>query len=847
MKCERSKEPPSGKRTYKNLAVISIVLTVSILAGLYLSFAWNRYQNMFASEAIKLAESLEALLPMRHISDLAEEMGDPESLEYGIIREKLIRLVDKTNLIHYAYLMGEKDGKVMILADSRPAEVSPYSPLDGFDEKIPDSDWIPFETDSSILTKPFHNHWGNWIRALVPVKDPDTGEMTAILGLSYSAAEWNANVWKRMVPDIAVTLSLLALLLAFLWILSKHIGLKEKSRQLAFDEKLYRSLFEQAPIGITLNEYKTGMVSGEFVSVNPSAKQILGIDDIDYLRKTNWMEMTSSESLTAELVLFEQFKNRQTDGYSLEKCILKPDGSSAWVNIRVSSFIGAMGPNFTYLCLIEDISARKAMEEILRESERSKDVLLSHLPGMAYRSKYDPKWTMEFVSEGCRTLTGYAPESLLHNRDISFGDIVSPEYRQLLWEKWTSAVEQERNFRYEYEIIAKDGARKWVLEMGQGIYGLNGEVEALEGIILDISEQKERDAQITHLNECDFLTGLYNRNYLEQAKGSLMQPENLPLSIAICDINGLRMINDAYGQAQGDRLIMETAKLLQNSCRPADVLGRISGGEFMLLMPGTSSVEAHELTKRIQSTIDSFNRSRRQPLYEISLSVGYKTIDTKDESIDNAVKEAESYLKHRKLLNQKSLHHSILSSIMATLYAKSQETEEHGKRLGQYATMIGELLGLEQKALDDLRLLSMLHDIGKIGIDDRILNKPGKLTAEEWAQMKKHPEIGHRIATSTPELEHIAEYILHHHERWDGTGYPEGLSESGIPLLSRILAIADAYDAMTEERAYRQAVSPQAAIDEIRRCAGSQFDPDIATLFVQSMEDELTVSPGPLT
>lgn len=129
----------------------------------------------------------------------------------------------------------------------------------------------------------------------------------------------------------------------------------------------------------------------------------------------------------------------------------------------------------------------------------------------------------------------------------------------------------------------------------------------------------------------------------------------------------------------------------------------------------------------------------------------------------------------------------------------------------------------------------MLHDIGKMGIDDRVLNKPGKLTDDEWAIMKKHPEIGYRIAKSSPELEPIAEYILAHHERWDGKGYPQGLKGEEIPLLSRIVAVADAYDAMTEDRVYRKALTKEQTLDEIRKNIGSQFDPHIAQIFLKNI------------
>ena len=170
---------------------------------------------------------------------------------------------------------------------------------------------------------------------------------------------------------------------------------------------------------------------------------------------------------------------------------------------------------------------------------------------------------------------------------------------------------------------------------------------------------------------------------------------------------------------------------------------------------------------------------------------------------------------------------------MASLYAKSQETEEHGQRLGEFCLMLADELGLSQSDKDELILLSKLHDIGKIGIDDTILNKPGKLSEEEWKVMKQHPEIGYRIAKSTPQLDHIADYILYHHERWDGKGYPEGLAGEEIPLVARILSLADAYDAMTEDRVYRKALSKEEALEEIRRNAGIQFDPKLANIFVK--------------
>jgi HD-GYP domain-containing protein (c-di-GMP phosphodiesterase class II) len=192
----------------------------------------------------------------------------------------------------------------------------------------------------------------------------------------------------------------------------------------------------------------------------------------------------------------------------------------------------------------------------------------------------------------------------------------------------------------------------------------------------------------------------------------------------------------------------------------------------------------------------------------------------------------------RKLLERKSSHSAIISSIKSTVYARSQETEEHAERMQRLSRLVGLRLGLSEVELDELSLLAALHDIGKVGIDDNILKKPGQLTAEEWIEMKKHPEIGYRIAMASPELMSIANYILCHHERWDGKGYPQGLKGKQIPLFSRIISIIDAYDAMTEDRPYRSALTHDEALEEIKINAGTQFDPEAARIFIEVMNNE---------
>ncbi len=356
-----------------------------------------------------------------------------------------------------------------------------------------------------------------------------------------------------------------------------------------------------------------------------------------------------------------------------------------------------------------------------------------------------------------------------------------------------------------------------------------------EGVYLhyaiDITEAKAKEREIEHLSYYDNLTGLYNRAYFEKELKEINETTKLPVSIIIGDINGLRMVNDLFGHHEGDKLLQKTAQTLKESCRTKDILARYGGDEFALILPETSHDSALCICNGIRQACCD-----KQQLIPANISLGFATKETIEESIYKTLKTAEDMMYKHKLLESKSIRNSILASLEVSLHEKDIETREHALRLVETTAKVGNALGLTQYEMDELNLFARLHDIGKITVDERILNKQERLTDAEFEQIKRHSEAGYRIVKSSQDLLNIAEYILAHHERWDGEGYPHGLKGEEIPLLSRVLSIADAYDAMTNERPYRKAMSKDEAIKELESCSGKQFDPTLVPIFISVID-----------
>jgi diguanylate cyclase (GGDEF)-like protein len=341
----------------------------------------------------------------------------------------------------------------------------------------------------------------------------------------------------------------------------------------------------------------------------------------------------------------------------------------------------------------------------------------------------------------------------------------------------------------------------------------------------------EQKAVKSIISENIALSDILDNSAIQKLLKSYDSKRLLPLSVIMGDVNGLKLINDGFGRAEGDKVLTQIAKILKDCCKKNDLVCRIGGDEFCILLSQADSKIAQKICEHIYKACEEQNSSDDN-IIKLSISLGYAMKTDINDNIESVLKRAEEFMYMHKLLEAKSARSALITLIRTTMFEKSAETEEHSERIAILSKALGIKTGLEEVQINQLELLAVLHDMGKICVDQKILNKRGKLTEDEWMEVKKHPVTGYRIATAMPELVSIADCILSHHEHWDGSGYPQGLEGEAIPFLSRIIAVVDTYDAVTNGRPYKKANSKEYALQIIKKNSGRQFDPKVVEIFL---------------
>lgn len=394
--------------------------------------------------------------------------------------------------------------------------------------------------------------------------------------------------------------------------------------------------------------------------------------------------------------------------------------------------------------------------------------------------------------------------------------------------------------KYWYEAffhVALTGEPKYIENFSKSagkhlsVYAYSPRKDQFAVLISDISQRVEREKEIKFLSLNDQLTGVYNRRYYEEQLIELDREEFYPLSLIMGDVNGLKLVNDSFGHQVGDQLLIKVSEIIKKSCRATDIITRIGGDEFVIMLPNTDIHQARKVVDRINqfASKESINH------IDVSISFGYGTKVDKTLPISRLFKQIEDDMYRNKLNDSKSMRSKTIDLIMTTLYEKNEREMYHSKRVGAYCEKFAKELGLRNDEINQIRNAGLMHDIGKIGIDDQILNKDDKLSKSEFTEVQKHAEVGYRILSSLNDFTDIANHVLEHHERYDGLGYPNGLMGKEISLEARIINIVDSYDAMTGPRPYKDPISKEEAIEELIRCKGKQFDPQLVDIFIQKV------------
>jgi len=385
------------------------------------------------------------------------------------------------------------------------------------------------------------------------------------------------------------------------------------------------------------------------------------------------------------------------------------------------------------------------------------------------------------------------------------------------------------SFELELEVAGSRPLRIWHLTLTP-VRPEGGEIRHIVVSGHDITERKQMEEEIRLLSFHDKLTGIYNRRYFEQELHRLEGGREYPITVICSDIDGLKLINDTLGHRQGDRLLRAYSRLLTKVFRKSDVAARVGGDEFAVALARTPANVAEERCRALEERVQQYNRSH--PKLPLSVSFGLATSQGRHESLEETFIQADKNMYQDKLTRTAAAAHSIVRALVTALAQRDRGQAGQIGEVTALARALGQSLELSKKDMADLLLLSEMHNLGTVGIPDKILHKRGRLTRAEREVVQQHAMMGYRIARSSPELSHIADLILHHHEWYNGEGYPMGLQGEEIPLPCRIINIVDAYTAMTNDRPYRAAMSRERAVQELRFYAGLQFDPELVETFV---------------
>lgn len=588
---------------------------------------------------------------------------------------------------------------------------------------------------------------------------------------------------------------------------------------LAKSERVYREIIEKSPFPVLIVRKSDGIIR----YANRTASN-------------SYRYMSKSVVGTPILNMYQRQEDRNILLQKLEKQgfvanheigMIDSDGNPFW-SLVSASCVEYEGVPATMLA-ITDITRQKAIDDLVRKSEEKYRMLTEFNSDVVwvYNVTRD---RITYMSPSVKRLRGYTPEEAMSQpffESLSKSSIDSVRRGLLSNIDAVAKGGSDESVITEVQQTCKNGTYIWV-EISTRLRRNDVSEIEMVGVSRNIDNRKKAEAEILYLSYNDQLTGLNNRRYFVENFERLNRPENLPITMVFSDVNGLKFTNDVFGHSAGDRLLIAFADILKKTIRRDDMLARVGGDEFIMILVNTDENRGRAWIAELESRISSANSHHGL----LSVSLGMKTKTRVDEKFDEIYKFAEDMMYRQKAFDRQRFKSDLLYRVKHDLFASVPEEREHSDAVAKLCRLIGVAMGMNPIDVEELELAGALHDIGKIGIDPVLLNKTDELAARESDEIARHAEIGYRILETVEIFSGVGKAILHHHERIDGSGYPQHLKQNEIPIKARVIAIAEAFDAMTRTRPWHVARPFAEAVKEIKKNAGTQFDVDVVRAFM---------------